>query len=36
MSWSYRLLDYEAAKEGLDSKEHNPIPNTTMQLDKKL
>jgi hypothetical protein len=32
----YRLLDYEAAKEGLerDAKERNPIPNTTMQVDK--
>jgi hypothetical protein len=31
----YRLLDYEAAKEGLerDAKEHYRIPNTTMQLD---
>jgi hypothetical protein len=32
----YRLLDYEAAKEGLerDAKERNPIPNTSMQVDK--
>jgi hypothetical protein len=32
----YRLLDYEAAKEGLerDTKERNPIPNTTMQVDE--
>ena len=31
----YRLLDYEAAKEGLerDAKEHVRIPNTSMQLD---
>jgi hypothetical protein len=31
----YRLLDYEAAKEGLerDAKENYHIPNTTMQLD---
>jgi hypothetical protein len=31
----YRLLDYEAAKEGLerDTKERNPIPNTSMQRD---
>jgi hypothetical protein len=31
----YRLLDYEAAKEGLDrdAKENGRIPNTTMQLD---
>ena len=32
----YRLLDYETAKEGLerDAKERNPIPNTSMQIDK--
>ena len=32
----YRLLDYEVAKEGLerDAKERNPIPNTSMQVDK--
>jgi hypothetical protein len=32
----YRLLDYEAAREGLDrdAKERNPIPNTSMQIDK--
>jgi len=32
----YRLLDYEDAKEGLerDGKERDPIPNTSMQLDK--
>jgi hypothetical protein len=32
----YRLVDYEAAKEGLerDAKGYNPIPNTSMQLDK--
>jgi hypothetical protein len=31
----YRLLDYEAAKEGLerDAKEYVPIPNTSMQRD---
>jgi hypothetical protein len=31
----YRLLDYEAAKEGLerDAKENARVPNTTMQLD---
>jgi hypothetical protein len=31
----YRLLDYEAAKEGLerDAKENVRIPNTSMQLD---
>ena len=31
----YRLLDYEAAKEGLkrDAKEYVPIPNTFMQRD---
>jgi hypothetical protein len=31
----YRLLDYEAAKEGLerDAKERVPIPNTSMQRD---
>jgi hypothetical protein len=32
----YRLLDYQAAKEGLerDAKERNPISNTSMQVDK--
>jgi hypothetical protein len=31
----YRLLDYEAAKEGLEreAKENPQIPNTNMQLD---